>query len=307
MDEAILVTGGAGYIGTALVKALCDSGHAVVVVDNLSNGRREKVDERAKFFELDLKDMEKLDRIFSENNMIAVVHLAAYTDVVESMTDREKYIDNITGTKNLVGIMAKHGVKKMIFSSSAAVYGDAEKIPVDETASLKPLSFYAKTKIECEEIIKENISEHIIFRYFNVAGDYGLKFQKENDAVFSSLVRALSSKEKEFTIYGKDYRTKDGTCVRDYIDIRDLVRAHMLAIDSNFKGILNLGSANGVTVKELADTFSSVSGKHIICRYGPRRKGDIAISVASNSKAARFLGWKAEISLKDTVRSVLHC
>ena len=223
----ILVTGGAGYIGSVAVKTLIEKGHEVSVVDNLSKGKKELVSEKAKFFQKDLTD--NLDEVFNEP-YDAVIHFAAYKAVEESMNDAVKYSDNISGTINLLNYMVKNKVKKMIFSSTAAVYGDFDE-PLTEDCETNPVNFYGFSKLKCEEIIgwynKIHGIEYTNLRYFNVAGDVLGYVDPDAKNVFPIIMEVINGKRDRFCIFGDDYNTPDGTCLRDYIHIQDLVDAHV--------------------------------------------------------------------------------
>jgi len=308
-QKIILVTGGAGYIGSAAVKALVKQGHSVVVVDNLSKGLKKLVDKKAKFYKADLVDQEALEKVFKNNkNIDTVMHFAAYKAVEESMENPEKYSDNIIGTINLLNVMAKHSVKKIIYSSTAAVYGEPEHNPIDENHPTKPVNYYGFTKLESEKIIEWHSKIHsinyMILRYFNVAGDAGLNYtDPEAKNVFPIIMEVIFGKRNKFMVFGKDYPTRDGTCIRDYVDINDLIRAHLMAIDMKESAIINLGTSNGVSVKELVDTTFEVTGKKFAVEYGERRKGDPAELFASNEKAKRLLAWQPEKNIKDMIKS----
>lgn len=303
----ILVTGGAGYIGSAFVK-LAVQDNEVIVLDNLSKGKIELVDKKAKFYHADLTNKLALEKIFSENKIDAVVHFAAYKAVGESMKDAVKYSGNIAGTMNLLNAMVKFNVNKIVFSSSAAVYGLPKEDVANEETKLEPINFYGFTKLECERIIEWYNQVHkinfICLRYFNVAGDAGLKYQDpEAENVFPIIMETISGKRKEFTIFGEDYNTSDGTCVRDYIHINDLVQAHLLAIKSNYNGPINLGTGNGFSVKSLVEEFIKITGKKFPYKFGPRRAGDPACLVASNKKAKEILGWQPKFTIQEMIKS----
>lgn len=304
-----LVTGGAGYIGSAAVKALIKKDHEVIVVDNLSKGKKELIDEKAKFYNVDLADKEGLSKVFSENKIDVVVHFAAYKAVGESMQNAAKYSDNIIGTTNLLNLMVKNNVPKIIFSSSACVYGEAKEIPITEDSPIqKPDNYYGYTKMACEHMIKWYSKVHrikyISLRYFNVAGDAGLHYiDPEAENVFPILIEALTGKREKFIVFGDDYNTRDGTCIRDYIDVNDLVEAHVLALSLDENNIINLGSSNGVSVMELVRLTEEVTGKKLNCEIGPRRKGDIAVSIASNEKAKKLMAWEPKRSIKEMIKS----
>ncbi len=304
----ILVTGGAGYIGSIAVKQLLEKGHQVIVLDNLSKGIKKLVDSRAKFYEVDLMDKENLEKIFQENKISAVMHFAGYKAVGESMTNPTKYSQNITGTINLLDLMAKYETSKIIYSSSAAVYGESESEIVTEESPTNPASYYGFTKLVCEDLIKQYSKLHSInysiLRYFNVAGDGGLNYiDPEAENVIPIIMEALTGKREKFIIYGNDYSTPDGTGVRDYIDINDLINAHILALDLDQNQIINLGTNNGVSVKELVNTTIEISGKNLNYEYGQRRKGDCGKLIASNDKAKKILSWEPQKTIRDMVKS----
>jgi UDP-glucose 4-epimerase len=266
----ILVTGGAGYIGSACVHKLIKK-HEVVVVDNLSKGKKEFVDPKAEFYKLDLADRGALQKAFSKK-IDAVIHFAAYKAVEESMEDAVKYSDNITGTINLLDMMVKKGVRKIIFSSSAAVYGMPKKEIVDEDAETKPINYYGYTKLACEQIIGwySNIHaiEHVNLRYFNVAGDSGLGYvDPDAKNIVPILMEVLSGKRKKLTVFGNDYKTRDGTCIRDYIDVNDLVDAHILALDVEGSHVINLGTSKGSSVLELINATEKVTKKKLAFHF----------------------------------------
>jgi len=306
--KTILVTGGAGYIGSACVKALLKKGYSVVVVDNLSKGLKRLVDKKAKFYKADLVDNSALEKIFKANRFDAVIHIAAYKAVEESMENAVKYSDNITGTINILNQMVRHGVKKIIYSSSAAVYGEPKYNPIDEKHPTSPINYYGATKLESERIIEWYAKIHgisyAILRYFNVAGDAGLSYtDPEAKNVFPIIMEAIFGKRDKFMVFGKDYPTRDGTCIRDYVDINDLIRAHILALDVEENAIINLGTSNGVSVKELLDATFEVTGKKFVVEYGEKRKGDPPELFASNEKAKQILGWVPEKNVKDMIKS----
>ncbi len=304
----VLVTGGAGYIGSVAVKALLEKNYDVVVIDNLSKGKKELVDEKAKFYEVDLVDKKELEKVFQENKIDAVIHFAAYKAVGESMENASKYSHNLTGTINLLDCMVKHNVKKMIFSSSAAVYGMPDKTVIDENTPLAPINYYGFTKLECEKIIEwyhkiHNIN-YINLRYFNVAGDAGLSYvDPEAENIFPIIMEVVTGKRENLVIFGKDYNTEDGTCIRDYIDVSDLVDAHILALNTDYNGPINLGTGKGFSVKQLVNAFTEVTGKMVKHEYGGRREGDPAALTASNDKAKKILEWAPKTPIKEMIRT----
>ena len=306
----ILVTGGAGYIGSAAVQALLSEGHSAVVVDNLSKGLRKLVGVEAKFYKGDLVDLVFLKKVFRENKIEAVMHFASYKAAGESMVKVAKYSNNIVGLVNLLNCMGEFKVRKMIFSSSAAVYGVPQEDPITEEHSLNPINYYGFTKLEGERILEWYSQlkgiKYVSLRYFNVAGDCGLKYiDPEAQNIFPVIMEVLSGKRSKLEIFGKDYDTPDGTCIRDYIDINDLVRAHIMALELDKSTVINLGSATGCSVLELVNVFEEVVGQSIKHSFVERREGDPAKLVASFEKAHQMLGWKPQNNLKMMIKSSL--
>jgi UDP-glucose 4-epimerase len=307
----ILVTGGAGYIGSVAVRELIKAGHKVIVVDNLSKGNKRLVDKKADFYQGDLINPVFLEGVFSQHSFDAVIHFAGYKAAGESMYKPELYSENILGSINLLNCMLKHKVKKIIFSSSAAVYGNPEYAPVDENHPTRPINYYGFTKLKVEEIISwyANLKGliGINLRYFNVAGDGGLNYVDPHaQNIFPLIMEVLSGKRKELTVFGNDYETKDGTGVRDYIDVNDLVRAHLLALKLDRSETINLGTSKGVSVKDLITWTEEVTGKKVNWKFGPRREGDPAILTASNHKAKKILGWEPQVNTKEMIRSTFQ-
>jgi len=305
----ILVTGGAGYIGSAAVKALINAGSEVLVVDNLSKGKKELVDPRAQLFVIDLVNKNELAKVF-EQEIDVVIHFASYKAVGESMEDAVKYSDNLTGSINLLNLMVEHDVKRMVYSSSAAVYGMPDVDKVTEETPTNPISFYGYTKLAMEEILgwyKEiHKIDFVALRYFNVAGDAGMKYiDPEAQNVFPIIMEVITGTRDKFTIFGTDYPTEDGTCVRDYIDINDLVDAHVKAVDVG-SGIINLGTENGVSVRKLVEITKEVTSHDFEVVDGARRAGDTARLVASNQKARELLGWHPKKSVHEMVKSTFQ-
>ncbi|MCB9811682.1 UDP-glucose 4-epimerase GalE [Candidatus Nomurabacteria bacterium] len=312
MNKKILVTGGAGYIGSAAAQALIKQGESVVVFDDLSHGQQDKVPPQALFIQGDVTDTAALAKVFNEHEFSAVLHFAARKSVEESESEPTAYFrTNVTGTLNLLEQMVQHGVSKLVFSSSAAVYApDATLTSFSEDATTAPINIYGQTKLMAEDIIKSyartgQLPEYAILRYFNVAGDAGLSYV-EQDAknIFPLLVRALRE-EQTFKIFGTDYPTPDGTCVRDYIHLSDLVAAHVAALSRAGSGTYNLGTQNGYSVRQLIAAFEEVSGRRLTIEEAPRRAGDPAALLADASKAKEELGWQPEKTLKDMVESML--
>lgn len=305
----ILVTGGAGYIGSSVVKLLAEQKHDVVVVDNLSSGSKRLVDKRAMFYEADLLDKEALYGIFKKNQNIGVViHLAALKSVEESMKNPAMYNQNIIGTINVLDIMSVFKIPKIIFSSTAAVYGKPLYSPVDEGHPTAPQNYYGFTKLQCEELIrwygKIYGMQYVILRYFNVAGDCGLNYVDKNARnVFSVLMQVLTEKRKIFEVLGNDYDTRDGTCIRDYIDINDLAEAHVKALEVKTSEIINLGTNKGTSVLELIEATEKVLCKKIPCKFAKKRVGDLAELFTNYDKAKEVLNWSPKQNLEQMIKS----
>lgn len=304
----ILVTGGAGYIGSVTVKKLLDKGCSVTVVDNLYKGKKELVDKRATFYKLDILDLNSLEKKLLKQKFNAIIHFAAYKDAGESMQNQAKYQDNIKGVMNLVELAPKIGVKQIIFSSSAAVYGEPNKSFVDEAHICNPTNFYGYTKLSGEHLLewnrKLNKIEYVALRYFNVAGDGGLNYIDPNAKnIFNIIAEVLCKRKKILEIFGNDYDTKDGTGVRDYIHVTDLALAHIKALEVKDSHIINLGSEKGYSVLEIVKEFEKCSGIKIPQKIVKRRTGDASKVIAKSSKAKKVLNWKAELGLKEMVES----
>ncbi|ACM60045.1 UDP-glucose 4-epimerase [Caldicellulosiruptor bescii] len=311
----ILVTGGAGYIGSHMVWLLLEKEYDVVVIDNLEKGHKKAV-LGGKFYNGDLKDKEFLEKVFSENDISAVIHFAASSLVGESVENPIKYYyNNVYGTLNLVDTMIKHNVKKLVFSSTAAVYGEPENIPILEEDKTQPTNPYGETKLAIEKMLKwMDIAYGLKFvslRYFNVAGSHpdgiiGEDHNPETHLIPIVLQTALGIREKVI-VYGNDYNTKDGTCIRDYIHVIDLCDAHLKAMEylekSNKSEIFNLGNGMGFSVMEVIEKASEVVGKRIPYEIGPRRAGDPSILVASSQKAQKLLGWQQKYNSLETIIS----
>ncbi len=307
-NQTILVTGGAGYIGSACVKLLLEENYNVIVADNLSKGKRELVPENVKFYHVDLTDKDSLDKVFSENKIDKVIHFAGYKAVNESMKDAVKYSDNIIGTINVLSMMVKHDVKKIVYSSTAAVYGTPEYMPIDENHPTKPISYYGATKLETEKIIdwysKIHGISYICLRYFNVAGDYGLNYvDPDAQNIMPIIMEVVFGKRDKLSVFGDDYDTRDGTCVRDYIHVADLVDAHIKALNVTENAIINLGTSKGYTVKELITATEQATGKPLSHEFCGRRGGDPASVLALNDLAKNLLGWTPKYDLKEMIES----
>ena len=307
----ILVTGGAGYIGSHVVLLLCDEGHDIIVLDNLSLGTKEAVDKRAVFIEGSILNKEQL--IKSLADVDAVIHLAAYKSAGESMQNPQKYSENnVLGSMNLLRAMIEENVKNIIFSSSAAVYGLPEYLPLDEKHPLKPINHYGYTKLQTEKTIdlygKEEQIRYINLRYFNAAGYDALgritSLEKNPANLIPSVMEVASGKRNKLLIYGNDFETIDGTGVRDYIHVSDLARAHLAAlylISAQQSATLNLGSEKQYSVMEVIRSTEKITGKQIPYEIVGRREGDPDKIYASTEKAQNLLKWSAEASELDNI------
>ncbi|WP_454044785.1 UDP-glucose 4-epimerase GalE [Corynebacterium sp. Marseille-Q2516] len=296
----ILVTGGAGYVGSVCSQGLIESGHDVIVLDNLSTGNRDAVPEEATFIHADVSD--EAEAVLRNHHCDAVIHFAARSLVGESMEVPEEYWqDNLVTTLRLLDAMRGQGVHNLVFSSTAATYGEPEAVPITEDMPTRPTNTYGATKLAIDYAITSYAQAHQLgatsLRYFNVAGAYGsIGENREVETHLIPLVLqvALGLREKIF-IYGTDWPTPDGTAIRDYIHIRDLAQAHVLALESNQPGthrIFNLGSGEGFSVRQVIDTARAVTGAPIPAEEAPRRSGDPAVLIASSAKAQQELGWQ---------------
>ncbi len=300
---AVLVTGGAGYIGSHAVAALLERGEDIVVVDNLQQGHREAV-LGGKLYAGDLRDLDFLDTVFKENSIDAVIHFAANSLVGESMKLPGKYYhNNVYGTLCLLEKMNEYGVGKIVFSSTAATYGEPENIPIDEFDRTLPTNAYGETKLAMEQMMKWFDTAHgikfISLRYFNAAGAHesgkiGEDHNPETHLIPIVLQTALG-RRPHISVFGDDYNTPDGSCIRDYIHVSDLADAHVLALDKlrsgSGSGVYNLGNGKGFSVKEVIEIARKVTGKPIEAVIEPRRAGDPAVLVASSERAQKELGW----------------
>jgi UDP-glucose 4-epimerase len=308
----ILVTGGAGYIGSACVAKLLPEGHEVVVYDDLSTGQAEKVPEGARLVEGSLLDVSKLEELCRAERFEAVMHCAAKKAVGESEEKPEWYFEhNVVGSQNLLSIITKYGVQHLVFSSTAAVYApNSSTEPFTEKSPLGPVSVYGTTKLIVEQMIKDyarvgRLPRYTILRYFNVAGDAGLNYKEHKaENVFPLIAKSVVG-SVPFRIFGDDYETKDGTGVRDYIHLADLAEAHVLALRSSASLTCNLGTETGYTVRELVDTFSTLLGRVIPVEVVGRRPGDAAVVIASATLARRELGWQPKETLEKMVSDTL--
>jgi UDP-glucose 4-epimerase len=302
---SVLVLGGAGYIGSHAVYQLIDRSFSVVVVDNLQTGHKAAVHAKAAFYEGDIRDKAFLQGVFAKENIDAVIHFAANSLVGESMTQPLKYFNNnVYGMQILLEVMQEYSVKNIVFSSTAATYGEPEVVPITEEMPTMPTNTYGETKLTMEKIMKWCDAaygmKYVALRYFNVAGarstgEIGEDHQTETHLIPIVLQAALG-KRAYITIFGEDYETEDGTCVRDYIHVEDLIDAHILAMEylkqQNTSNIFNLGSSQGFSVKEIVEAARSVTKHTIPVQMGQRRAGDPSKLIASSDKAKRILGWQ---------------
>ena len=304
----LLVLGGAGYIGSHTAYELLENGHEVVIADNLITGYKEAVPENATFYQGDLRDKDFLVELLKKEKVDAVIHFAAFSLVGESVVNPLKYYENnLYGTKVLLDAMIEAGVDKIVFSSTAATYGEPENIPILESDRTCPTNPYGETKLAMEKMISWAAKAHglhyVSLRYFNACGAHksgkiGEAHNPESHLI--PLVLQVPNGKREFvSIYGNDYDTPDGTCVRDYIHVTDLAKAHILAVEYLMNGgesdIFNLGNGIGYSVKEVIETARAVTGHPIPAKEEARRAGDPARLVASGEKARKILGWEPEI------------
>ncbi len=302
--ETILVVGGAGYIGSHMVKELLQAGYPVVVLDNLSRGHRELVP-GGEFVQGDLGDAAVLDRVFSKYRIGAIMHFAAYSLVGESVEKPlDYYRNNVSCTVELLAAMQRHGVKRFIFSSTAAVYGEPAKVPITEDMPCQPTNPYGATKLTVERLLSECECawglRYVSLRYFNAAGadasgELGERHDPESHLI-PLVLQVATGERKQIGIFGTDYPTPDGTCVRDYIHVSDLAAAHLLSLkrltDSGASAIYNLGNSRGHSVREVIETARRVTGHPIPETVAARRPGDPAVLVADSSRIRRELGWQ---------------
>ena len=325
--KRILVTGGAGFIGSHTVVELQDAGYEPIIVDNLYNASAEVIDNISKitgkkpaFEKVDCCDKDAMRTVFEKYDGIqAIIHFAAYKAVGESTEKpREYYRNNLVSLLNLLDLMPEYGVKGIVFSSSCTVYGQPEKVPVNELSPILPANCpYGNTKQICEEIIRDTVTagvpiKSILLRYFNPIGAHPSSLIGElPNGVPLNLVPYITQTamgiRKQLSVFGDDYNTRDGSCIRDYIDVVDLAKAHVLSItrilekDADSVEVFNLGTGNGVSVLELVKNFEEATGVKVNYKIAPRRAGDVEQVYADCTKANEVLGWKAEIPLKETL------
>lgn len=313
---SILVVGGAGYIGSHMVKRLIEQGQEVVVVDNLSTGHRKAVDEKARFYEGDIRNHVFLKGVFDRENIDTVVHFAAFSIVPESMEKPLKYFDNNTaGMVALLEEMRDHDVKRIIFSSTAATYGVPEKSPIEENDRQAPINPYGESKLMMEKIIRWADQAYgikfVALRYFNVAGAYPDGSIGEDHGPETHLtpiiLQVAAGQRDQLKIFGDDYNTPDGTNVRDYVHVLDLVDAHILAINylkaGNDSDVFNLGSSTGFSVKQMVEAAREVTGEPIPAEIAERRPGDPDSLIAASQKARDVLQWRPQY---DDVKEIIQ-
>lgn len=312
----MLVTGGAGYIGSFMTKFLLDSGYQVIVIDSLERGHKNAVDARADLKQFDIKDKEKLSQLFSKNSINAIIHFAAYISVEESVSNPKLYYENnVSGSEILFNTAIEHGIKQFIFSSTAAVYGNPIQVPIPEDHPKNPTSPYGQTKLQMEEILSRLAKKHdtsfAILRYFNAAGaswdgSLGEAHIPETHIIPNAIMASLS--QKPFLLFGTDYKTSDGTCVRDYIHVLDLCNAHLLALEKlqkqKGKYFYNVGTGKGFSNKEVLNTIETITGTKINITEEKRRPGDPDILIADPTKINQELSFVPKYSdLKTIIES----
>jgi UDP-glucose 4-epimerase len=304
----ILVVGGAGYIGSVCAELLLDEGHGVTIFDNLTEGHRRALDPRAEFVEGDLEDRQSIEKTLVKHRPDAVMHFAANALVGESMQNPSKYFrNNIANGLNLLDAIVAAGVGKIIFSSTCAIFGPPERVPIDETTPPRPINPYGESKLAFEKILRWYGEIHglkfVSLRYFNAAGasaKFGEDHRVETHLIPNVLKVALGEKQ-HVEIFGTDYETPDGTCIRDYIHILDLARAHILALNSEKNGFYNLGTGGGASVRKVIDSCCKVTGRKIDIMEKPRRPGDPPRLIASSEKIKRELGWEPQFQSLDAI------
>ena len=317
----ILVTGGAGYIGSHCVLSLLEQGKDVVVFDNLSTGHIETIENLKKignliFIRGDLQSKTEIQNVFKNHSIKSVIHFAAFSQVGESVKNPQKYyLNNVCGTLNLLEAMIEYNVKEIVFSSTAATYGEPEYTPIDENHPQKPINTYGQTKLFIEKILDDYDKAYnlksVRLRYFNVIGADSLsrigEWHNPETHLVPNILKSTFKSGKSFEMYGNDYDTKDGTCVRDYINIEDLINAHIKALEYLNNGgetaYFNLGTNSGNTVQEVFKECEKTTKKSISLTLKPRREGDPAILVANNTKAKEVLKWTPKKDLKYSIET----
>ncbi len=325
----ILVTGGLGYLGSHAVVELIKQNYGVVIVDNLSNSRKKNLnvledisDQKIDFYEADIRDDKKLNKIFRDNNISGIMHFAGLKSVNKSYSEREEYFDvNVNGTRNLINTLNETNINKkfFIFSSSACVYGRPDYLPYDENHSLRPENYYGQTKLESELLLEKTFKSYkdwkiIILRYFNPIGSHHSHLIGDNplgkpENLLPNILKAVNSDKKSLKIFGSDHDTYDGTPVRDFIHVEDLINGHVLALNflrKNKKDIyetFNLGRGEGLSVLELIKSFEDTNDVKVSFEFTEKREGDLPIYYSSAKKINKKLGWEPKFSLKDMCKS----
>ncbi len=312
MNKNILITGGAGYIGSHIIEVLIRNKKKIFIADNLSTGHKRLINKKAKFHKVDILKSKKIRDIIIKNKIDSVIHLAANLIIGEGEKYPKKYFkNNVLGTKNLLKACINTTIKNFVFSSSAAVYKDGQ-YKVHENSAIKPKSVYGKTKIKAEKIIKQfckrNKINYCILRYFNIAGSSPsgkIGLINKSDHLFKNFSREIIKKRPILKIYGDNYNTKDGSCIRDFIHVSDIAEIHYKVLEkinkSNVSKILNCGYNKGVSVFEVANSFKKQSRKKVEIMVSEKRKGDLAKIIASNNKLQKFIKWKPKFNNLNTI------
>lgn len=309
----IQVTGGAGYVGSVCVGELIQQGHEVLVLDNLSAGHRAAVPQSAVFIRGDIGDARLLDGLFNHYKIEAVFHFAARSLVAESMTNPEEFFENnVAAGLRLLQAMKRAGIRKMVFSSSAATYGEPVQTPITEDHPQVPVNSYGESKLIFEKILKWYASAYdwsaVAFRYFNAAGSDGLRGEdhRPETHILPLLFQVALGKRPYFEIFGTDYSTPDGTCVRDFVHVSDIARAHILGLEllgkPGFRAY-NIGSGSGSSVAEVRKAVEKAVGRPLTSKEGPRRSGDPSVLVASPAQLCKDLGWQAQFGLEEIIQT----
>ena len=318
MVKNILITGGAGYIGSHVTEILLKKNKKVFLIDNLSTGHRKLINKKAKFFKLDILNKKQIKKIIDKYKIDSIIHLAANLIISEGQKKPKKYYkNNVIGTKKLIEACKNSSVKNFIFSSTAAIYKDGQ-YKVSENSIIKPKSIYGKTKIRAEKLIqnfaKKNKINYGILRYFNIAGSSPSKkiglINKKSDHLFKNFSIEIMKKKPKLKIYGTDYNTKDGSCIRDFIHVYDIAEIHLLILEKinklNVSKILNCGYNKGTSVLDVAKEFKKQSIKKVNIIYTKRRKNDLVKIIASNNKLTKFIKWKPKFNnLSKIVKSCI--
>jgi UDP-glucose 4-epimerase len=305
----ILVTGGAGYVGSTVATKLLEAGHNVTIIDNLSRNGRLNLPAKARFIQADVKDLASV--ISADDKIDAVMHFAAFIAAGESVKQPEIYWQNNTvQSLSMLNAMRQLGIRKLIFSSTAAVYGNPQHVPITEDEPTKPTNPYGSSKLAIDMAVESECTAYGLaatsLRYFNVAGSYktvGERHDPETHIIPLAL-KAAAEKQPNFTIFGNDYPTSDGTCVRDYIHVGDLASAHLLALEhleDSKHTVYNLGNGNGFSNRQIVEAVSTVTGATLDITFGPRREGDPATLIASSDKARNILGWQPQVDKIDDI------